>query len=173
MGLAHRRAIMHAGGTIRWYARSSSPATCIAATGCSSSRKARPTTGREREAKTLLAPAAVPKPVPREDEYPERSDSRRPRRHPEPSSRSYSPECVEQVFSEVLVPISRLNKPPLQRYAVVLDLGLIACLAPSWRVLRYPSRPSERRRSRGGPTALTTTVGYKKEGRGFRPRPSS
>jgi hypothetical protein len=76
-------------------------------------------------------------------------------------------------FGVVLVPLSRLNKPPLQRYAVVLDLGLIACLALSWRVLRYPSRPSERRRSRGDPTALTTAVGYKKEGRGFRPRPSS
>jgi hypothetical protein len=61
----------------------------------------------------------------------------------------------------------------IQRYAVILDLGLIACLAPSWRVLRYPSRPSERRRSRGDPTALTTAVGSKKEGRGFRPRPSS
>src|SRR5215217_7017654 len=47
----------------------------------------------------------------------------------------------------------------LQLYAVVLDLGLIACLAPLWRMLRYPSRPSERRRSRGGPTALTTAVG--------------
>src|SRR5215204_6197945 len=46
----------------------------------------------------------------------------------------------------------------LQLYAVVLDLGLIACLAPLWRMLRYPSRPSERRRSRGGPTALTTAV---------------
>src|SRR5215217_322375 len=70
-------------------------------------------------------------------------------------------------FGVVLVPLSRLNKPPLQRYAVVLDLGLIACLAPSWRVLRDPSRSSERRRSRGDPTALTTAVGSKKEGRGF------
>src|SRR5215217_3195310 len=46
----------------------------------------------------------------------------------------------------------------LQHYAMVLDLGLIACLAPLWRMLRYPSRPSERRRSRGAPTALTTAV---------------
>src|SRR5215210_5464360 len=29
----------------------------------------------------------------------------------------------------------------LQRYAMVLDLGLIVCLVPSWRVLRHPSRP--------------------------------
>src|SRR5215211_5137005 len=58
-------------------------------------------------------------------------------------------------FGVVLVPLSRLNKPPLQRYAVVWHLGMIACLAPSWLVLRDPSRPSERRRSRGDPTALT------------------
>ena len=29
----------------------------------------------------------------------------------------------------------------LQRYAVVLDLSLIDCLAPYCRVLRYPCRP--------------------------------
>jgi hypothetical protein len=34
------------------------------------------------------------------------------------------------------VPVSSL-----QRYAVVLDLGLIGCLVPSCWVLRYPSSP--------------------------------
>src|SRR5215210_8000484 len=29
----------------------------------------------------------------------------------------------------------------IQRYAMVLDLGLIVCPVPSWRVLRHPSRP--------------------------------
>src|SRR5215210_8292390 len=39
--------------------------------------------------------------------------------------------------------IGKTLKAPvaLQRYAMVLDLGLIVCLVPSWRVLRHPSRP--------------------------------
>ena len=44
-------------------------------------------------------------------------------------------------FQVVFALISRPNKVLLQRCAMVLDLGLIACLVSSCRVLRYPSRP--------------------------------